>query len=171
MQVSYYKRRLWWGWKKVVSNQYCAYFYDRFIAKWNVNLKSPDIYNPYWCNFGEEGEKEYVPAVSDGCFSKDTLISTKKGQKKITDLSNDEILVFDHENGILAYTNTYFVNVINDKTFNMIKLNDGILPAINVKLDALEEERRLCYAVLTRAKEYLHVSPAYEHYISGVSIV
>ena len=50
----------------------------------------------------------------------------------------------------------------------LVSLNDGILPAINIKLDALEEERRLCYVALTRAKEYLHVSSAYEHYISGV---
>ncbi len=53
----------------------------------------------------------------------------------------------------------------------LISLNEGILPKINVTDEVLEEERRLAYVAITRAKEYLYISSAYEHYISGVKKV
>ena len=49
----------------------------------------------------------------------------------------------------------------------LISLNDGIIPNNTTNRDSLEEERRLCYVGMTRAKEFLHVSSAYQHFISG----
>ncbi len=50
----------------------------------------------------------------------------------------------------------------------LISLNDGILPAITKTNEQLEEERRLCYVAITRAKEFLQISSADYHLISGV---
>jgi len=50
----------------------------------------------------------------------------------------------------------------------IISLNDGIIPS-NVKdNNLLEEERRLCYVAITRAKEYLYLSSAEYHVINGM---
>lgn len=50
----------------------------------------------------------------------------------------------------------------------IISLNDGILPA-NLKNDKdIEEERRLFYVAITRAKEYLHLSSIEYDYTNGV---
>ncbi|MCR5224075.1 MAG: ATP-dependent helicase [Bacilli bacterium] len=50
----------------------------------------------------------------------------------------------------------------------LISLNDGILPAITKTNDQLEEERRLCYVAITRAKEFLQISSANYHFINGI---
>lgn len=50
----------------------------------------------------------------------------------------------------------------------IISLNDRIIPS-NVKdNNLLEEERRLCYVAITRAKEYLYLSSAEYHIINGM---
>ena len=50
----------------------------------------------------------------------------------------------------------------------LISLNEGILPAITKTNEQLEEERRLCYVAITRAKEFLHISSADYHFINGI---
>lgn len=50
----------------------------------------------------------------------------------------------------------------------LISLNDGILPAITKTNEQLEEERRLCYVAITRAKEFLQISSADYHFINGI---
>ena len=50
----------------------------------------------------------------------------------------------------------------------IISLNDGIIPASIKDYNLIEEERRLCYVGLTRAKEYLYLSSAEYHYINGI---
>lgn len=50
----------------------------------------------------------------------------------------------------------------------IVSLNDGILPQINATNEAMDEERRICYVAITRAKEFLHISSADYHYISGI---
>ncbi len=84
----------------------------------------------------------------------------------LNDVTLDEVTP-EHPKGVRLMT-IHKAKGLEFKCVFLVSLNDGILPAINIKLDALEEERRLCYVALTRAKEYLHVSSAYEHYISGV---
>ena len=84
----------------------------------------------------------------------------------LNELALDEVTP-EHPKGVRLMT-IHKAKGLEFKCVFLVSLNDGILPAINIKLDALEEERRLCYVALTRAKEFLHVSSAYEHYISGV---
>lgn len=50
----------------------------------------------------------------------------------------------------------------------IISLNDGIIPSNLNDNNLIEEERRLCYVAMTRAKEYLYLSSAEYHYINGV---
>ena len=50
----------------------------------------------------------------------------------------------------------------------IISLNDGIIPASIKDYNLIEEERRLCYVAMTRAKEYLYLSSAEYHYINGI---
>lgn len=52
-------------------------------------------------------------------------------------------------------------------TVFVIGLNDGILPSPTKTIEALEEERRLAYVAMTRAKERLYLSSAYIHYTQG----
>ena len=84
----------------------------------------------------------------------------------LNEIALDEVTP-EHPKGVRLMT-IHKAKGLEFKCVFLVSLNDGILPAINIKLDALEEERRLCYVALTRAKEFLHVSSAYEHYISGV---
>lgn len=50
----------------------------------------------------------------------------------------------------------------------IISLNDGIIPASIKDYNLIEEERRLYYVAMTRAKEYLYLSSAEYHYINGI---
>lgn len=50
----------------------------------------------------------------------------------------------------------------------IISLNDGIIPSNLNDNNLIEEERRLCYVAMTRAKEYLYLSSAEYHYINGI---
>lgn len=51
----------------------------------------------------------------------------------------------------------------------VVGLEEDLFPHINSKgkLDALEEERRLCYVGMTRAKEYLYLSSSQSRYLWG----
>ena len=53
----------------------------------------------------------------------------------------------------------------------MVGLEEDLFPHINSKntLDAVEEERRLCYVGITRAKKYLYISHCQTRYIFGSS--
>ena len=49
----------------------------------------------------------------------------------------------------------------------IISINNGIIPS-SLKYDKdIEEERRLLYVAITRAKEYLYLSSAEYHIING----
>ncbi len=50
----------------------------------------------------------------------------------------------------------------------IISLNDGILPSNLTDNNLVEEERRVLYVAMTRAKEYLYLSSAEYHYINGI---
>lgn len=50
----------------------------------------------------------------------------------------------------------------------IISLNDKIIPSNLTDNNLIEEERRLCYVAMTRAKEYLYLSSAEYHYINGI---
>ncbi|MBQ9899820.1 MAG: ATP-dependent helicase [Acholeplasmatales bacterium] len=50
----------------------------------------------------------------------------------------------------------------------IISLNDKIIPSNLTDNNLIEEERRLCYVAMTRAKEYLYLSSADYHYINGI---
>lgn len=50
----------------------------------------------------------------------------------------------------------------------LISLNDGILPSNIKNNDLLEEERRVCYVGITRAKEFLYLSSSEYHIINGI---
>lgn len=53
------------------------------------------------------------------------------------------------------------------KVIFLIGFNEGILPGLDKKGLDLEEERRLCYVALTRAKERLYLSSSNIHFING----
>ena len=53
------------------------------------------------------------------------------------------------------------------KVIFLIGFNEGILPGLDKKGLDLEEERRLCYVALTRAKERLYLSSSNSHFING----
>lgn len=50
----------------------------------------------------------------------------------------------------------------------IISLNDGIIPSNLKDNNIFEEERRLLYVAITRAKEFLYLSSAEYHYINGI---
>lgn len=50
----------------------------------------------------------------------------------------------------------------------IISINDKILPSSLDNYKLLEEERRLFYVGITRAKEYLYLSSAEYHIINGI---
>lgn len=52
-------------------------------------------------------------------------------------------------------------------TIFLIGANEGILPSPTQTIEALEEERRLCYVALTRAKQRLYLSSSSIHYSNG----
>ena len=49
----------------------------------------------------------------------------------------------------------------------IISLNDGILPKVDATDEQLEEERRLFYVAITRARYFLHISSAGIHYMNN----
>ncbi len=53
------------------------------------------------------------------------------------------------------------------KVVIIIGVNEGIIPTSNYTKETLDEERRLLYVAITRAKEILYLSPARTHIISG----
>lgn len=53
-------------------------------------------------------------------------------------------------------------------TVFLIGMNEGILPSITEPIPALEEERRLCYVAITRAKQRLYLSSSTIHYQYGI---
>ena len=53
------------------------------------------------------------------------------------------------------------------KVIFLISLNEGIIPRFEAKGLELEEERRLCYVAITRAKERLYLSSSIIHFING----
>ena len=50
----------------------------------------------------------------------------------------------------------------------IISLNNGIIHSNIKDNNLLEEERRLCYVAITRAKEYLYLSSAEYHIINSM---
>lgn len=54
------------------------------------------------------------------------------------------------------------------KVVFVIGLNEGILPSLYAQKDDLEEERRLCYVAMTRAKKHLYLSSTNINYINGM---
>ena len=59
--------------------------------------------------------------------------------------------------------------VLKFKCVFIISLNDGIFPSNLTDNNQVEEERRLLYVAMTRAKEYLYLSSAEYHYINGMN--
>lgn len=53
-------------------------------------------------------------------------------------------------------------------TVFLMGMNEGILPSITESIQALEEERRLCYVAITRAKQRLYLSSSTIHYQYGI---
>ena len=53
------------------------------------------------------------------------------------------------------------------KNVFMIAMEQGIFPNSNVTNEELEEERRICYVGITRAKEHLYLSSAINRYMFG----
>ena len=50
----------------------------------------------------------------------------------------------------------------------IISINDGILPSTIETNNLLQEERRVLYVGITRAKEYLYLSSSEYHFINGM---
>lgn len=53
------------------------------------------------------------------------------------------------------------------KVVVIISLNDGIIPSKANTVDQYDEERRICYVSMTRAKERLLLTSARQHFING----
>ena len=49
----------------------------------------------------------------------------------------------------------------------LVDLNEGILPADSRSINTIEEERRIFYVGITRAKERLFITSAERHFING----
>ena len=53
----------------------------------------------------------------------------------------------------------------------LVDLNEGILPTSNKTITSIEEERRIFYVGITRAKERLFITSAEKHFINGRTII
>ena len=82
----------------------------------------------------------------------------------------NELLLTDDEKDITGVNlmTIHKAKGLEFKCVFIISLNDGIIPSNLKDNNLLEEERRLLYVAITRAKEYLYLSSAEYHIINGM---
>ena len=96
-------------------------------------------------------------------------------QKIVNNDSKDESeiinnLMLDESNDYKLGVNLMTIHKAKGLEFKcvfLISLNDGILPSNIKDNNLLEEERRVCYVGITRAKEFLYLSSSEYHIING----
>jgi DNA helicase-2/ATP-dependent DNA helicase PcrA len=101
-------------------------------------------------------EEQDNPTLS--AFLEELSLKSSLDEKAVTD---DALRLMTLHNGKgLEFTLVFLVG-----------LEEDLLPHINCKdqPETLEEERRLCYVGMTRAKEYLYLSAARQRFLWGVS--
>ena len=85
----------------------------------------------------------------------------------------NELIIHGNNNNKSNYKDTISLLTIHKakglefKVIFLISINEGIIPRFEAKGLELEEERRLCYVALTRAKERLYLSSSIVHFING----
>lgn len=88
-------------------------------------------------------------------------------------LTINELMIHGDNNNKSNYKDTISLLTIHKakglefKVIFLISINEGIIPRFEAKGLELEEERRLCYVALTRAKERLYLSSSIIHFING----
>ena len=85
----------------------------------------------------------------------------------VTDLDT-----WDEGTNVLTLMTLHTAKGLEFPVVHMVGLEEGIFPHVHSYLgssDELEEERRLCYVGITRAKEYLHVSYASQRRLYGAT--
>lgn len=101
--------------------------YDCYNMR-SSRYKGDVSYDDYSCIWFEEDSEEIEENDGDeGCFTGDTNILTTKGEKKVIELTNDdEIIVFDHENGKVTSTKSFILS-IEEGMFDLVRLqfDDG----------------------------------------------
>ena len=82
----------------------------------------------------------------------------------------NELMLNDDEKDIMGVNlmTIHKAKGLEFKCVFIISLNDGIIPSNLKDNNLLEEERRICYVGITRAKEYLYLSSAEYHIINGM---
>lgn len=130
------------------------------INKYNKSRLFDLLYNTFFKE-SYNYEKEHLLEF------KDLLMNNEKVHE--IDIIND--LMLDDEAKDSLGVNLMTIHKSKGLEFKcvfIISLNDGIIPSNLNDNNLIEEERRLCYVAMTRAKEYLYLSSAEYHYINGV---
>ena len=127
-----------------------------------VLKEEPDSYNDRKENLDELIAKatEWEEAAEDKSLSKFLEELSLKSSLDESNTSHEKVKLMTLHNGKgLEFTVTFLVG-----------LEEDLLPHINSKGEgnALEEERRLCYVGITRAKQHLYITNARSRFLWGV---
>ena len=127
-------------------------FVERFVEDQNNEIVSPTAKPP----LGNEIEEK-----------RSQLASFLDSIELVTDLD-----AWDQGTNVLTLMTLHTAKGLEFPIVYMVGLEEGIFPHINSYMgetDDLEEERRLCYVGITRAREKLHLSYATERRMYGAT--
>jgi DNA helicase-2/ATP-dependent DNA helicase PcrA len=127
-------------------------FVERFVEDQNKETLSPDA-KPFPGNEMEEKRSQ--------------LASFLDSIELVTDLD-----AWDQGTNVLTLMTLHTAKGLEFPIVHMVGLEEGIFPHVNSFVgpsDEIEEERRLCYVGITRAREKLHLSYATERRMYGAT--
>lgn len=105
------------------------------------------------------------PSYQRLMFFKELIDSSEKSvMDTITDMVLDKV---EEKNNTVSLLTIHKAKGLEFKVVFIIGFNEGIIPSYNLSIRELEEERRLAYVAITRAKESLYISSSTVHYING----
>lgn len=137
--------------------------YLKFIEK--EREKDPDAASR------EENLKEFIKDTEEyeGRCIKEDIEPTLSGYLQEVALISGEDETAGAQNGAVTLMTVHLAKGLEFPVVFVTGLEDGLFPLIRKSGDNnLEEERRLCYVAMTRAKKYLHMCYCAKRYISGM---
>lgn len=118
-----------------------------------------------------ENLEELVNMASryDGMTYPENLASFLEDIALITDQDRDNEQKWENDNGHVSLMTIHLAKGLEFPTVFIAGAEEGIFPHSRTLLDAreIEEERRLMYVAITRAKHALYISRAHERYTYG----
>lgn len=147
-----------------IINKYKDLLEEDFLVNFDNLLKELDYYT-YLKNISNSDEK-YAERVDNINILKESInenLAYMSLEEYLLTINLDNIEDQHHSNVILS--TIHGVKGLEFDCVYLFGLNQGILPsyrAINNDEDAIEEERRICYVAITRAKEELTLI-SYDH--------